>query len=407
MTSSYPLQSTRQLSSQAVVEVLLREAPLSRVQIAKITGLSKQTVNEIVRQLEAEGWVSEHGTSQGDVGRRAVTYSMQPGAGFVIGVDVGATKLRVALSDLAGSVVSQAEDATELRGGPHVFDQIHAMCVGLAEDAGVPWARILTSAFGSPGVFNSETGHLDLAPNVPGLEGLDVAGALRDRLGHEIVLDNDVNMAVVGERWRGAARECSNFAFVALGTGIGMGIYMDGAVRRGAHGAAGEIGYAPFVNDPFQPSLHRHGPLEEKLSSQGFSAAYEALTGEHAPPETVFERQAAGEPAAAQVVEAYVRQIALVLSTVTAFLDPELIVVGGGIGSRPELVGELLPHYRRLAANTAEIRTSALGARASLVGAIAVALNHAHTRLFAADVPQKLPLPTPGAGAEPPARSVR
>ncbi|WP_283136222.1 ROK family transcriptional regulator [Rhizohabitans arisaemae] len=407
MTSGNPLQSTRQLSSQAVVEVLLREAPLSRVQIAKVTGLSKQTVNEIVRQLEAEGWVSKHGMSQGEVGRRAATYSMQPDAGYVIGVDLGATKLRVALSDLGGSTVAQGEVATDRRGGTHLLDQIHTTSVRLAGEVGVGWGRVLSSAIGGPGVFNAATGAMDRAPNVPGLGDMDVAGALRDRLGHEITIDNDVNMAVAGERWRGVAQDCANFAFIALGTGIGMGIFMDGAVRRGANGAAGEIAYAPFADDPFDVSLHEHGPLEEVLSSHGFSASYTALTDEQACPELIFERYGAQQDAARQAVAAYARHIAIVLSTVTAFLDPELIVVGGGIGSRPGLVAEVIPLYRRLAASTAEIRTSALGAQASLVGATAVALGQVHNRLFAAAVPERLPLPVPGPALEPPARSAR
>src|SRR5450432_3965519 len=117
----------RQQSVRLVVERLLRDRSVSRADIARSTGLSKQTISEVMRDLERDGWVVENGQIQGSVGRSAVTYALRPDAGFVLGIDLGGTKLHVALADMQGAILTEAIEPTVGHGGAAVVAQIGAM----------------------------------------------------------------------------------------------------------------------------------------------------------------------------------------------------------------------------------------------------------------------------------------
>ncbi|PSC06080.1 ROK family transcriptional regulator [Alsobacter soli] len=373
----------RQMSVRAVVEALMRAGSLSRAELARVTGLSKQTASEVVRELEANGWVRERGQTQGFVGRSATTYEIDVSRRYVLGVDLGGTKVHVALADLAGAIVSEEVEATDRRGGRHVVEQIGALSAKAAASAGVDHGRIHCGAMGSPGVFQPGSGRINIAPNIPGLDEIDVAGELRRRLGFEMVVENDVNLAAMGERWRGCCRESGTFAFVALGTGIGMGMMADGRLVRGARGAAGEIAYLPLGGDPFDSRGYRLGTLETAIGGVAILERYRGLGGADAHDvRAIFERWNAGDPAARTTVEEVARLLAQALMAVRAVLDPELIVLGGSIGARPELVDAVRSLLPRFMPEPLRVEPSALGSRAAIVGAVGTALLALYDAMF-------------------------
>jgi glucokinase len=218
---------------------------------------------------------------------------------------------------------------------------------------------------------------LGLSPNVDGLGAVSLRDELVYRLGHPVVLDNDVTAAAVGERWAGSARGCDDFVFVAVGTGIGMGIVSAGHVLRGAHGAAGEIGYLPLGTDPFDPINQHRGALEEAVAGEKIAARFHAATGTVISTRDVFDLAAQGVPAAVTVIADHGRYLALAISAVTSVLDPALVVLGGGVGSRPELLDPVRAALAELGKAPVEVRTTALGSRASVVGALNLALSAA------------------------------
>ena len=118
---------------------------------------------------------------------------------------------------------------------------------------------------GSPGIIDPKSGAIVIAPNIAGLDSIDVPAALRARLGIDIAIENDVNLAAIGEHWRGNSRKARTFAFIAVGTGIGMGLFADGHLIRGARGAAGEIAYLPLGADPYDTRGMRLGTLETAI----------------------------------------------------------------------------------------------------------------------------------------------
>jgi glucokinase len=204
------------------------------------------------------------------------------------------------------------------------------------------------------------------------------------------VLDNNVNLAALGERWRGHARDVANFAFVAVGAGIGMGLVHNGEVIRGAHGAAGEIAYLPLPGSlpPGQRVGHGKELLAAEAGGYGMLAAVRARTSWSGPrPATVadlFVQAADGHPVALELVAAEGRQLGLTVASTCAVFDPDLVVLGGGIGSNPQLLPVVRDTVRSLVPFPPRVETSALGEVASLTGALSIALDGARSDLLRA-----------------------
>ena len=372
----------RQQSVRLVIERLLRDRSVSRAEIARSTGLSKQTISEVMRELERDGWVYEDGQIQGTVGRSAVTYALRPDAAFVLGIDLGGTKLHVALADLQGVIVAESIEATAGDGGGAVVAQIGRMTDALLQRASVSSQRLRGGVMGSPGIIEPASGGIVIAPNIAGLDSLDVRAALRARLGIDIAIENDVNLAAIGEHWRGNSRKARTFAFIALGTGIGMGIFADGHLIRGARGAAGEVAYLPLGGDPYDARGQRLGTLETAVGSAGIIERYTGLGGPSGSTvRDVFDRLETDE-AARITIDEVGRIVTTAILAVHSILDPEIIVMGGSIGARPELKLRIDANLGRCTREPVRIELSALGNRATLIGAIGSAIDHVHRSLF-------------------------
>ncbi|MDA9494842.1 ROK family transcriptional regulator [Bradyrhizobium sp. CCBAU 11361] len=372
----------RQQSVRLVVERLLRDRSVSRAEIARSTGLSKQTISEVMRDLERDGWVHEDGQIQGSVGRSAVTYALRPDAAFVLGIDLGGTKLHIALADLHGEIVAESIEPTSSDGGAAVVAQIERMKDALLQQASVSAQRLRGGVMGSPGMVDPASGSIVIAPNIPGLDSLDVRAALRERLGIDITIENDVNLAAIGEHWRGNSRRARSFAFIAVGTGIGMGIFSDGYLVRGARGAAGEIAYLPLGGDPYDARGLRFGTLETAIGSAGIIERYLGLGG--SPGSTVrdvFDRLEI-EEAARITIDEVSRILTTAILAVHSILDSEIIILGGSIGARPELKLRIDEHLGRCMREPVRIELSALGNRATLIGAIGSAIDLVHRSQF-------------------------
>lgn len=374
----------RQTTLRTVFAALLQHGPQSRADLARLTGLSKQTMSEAARDLEAEGWIRSGGPRTGAIGRRAVTYEVVPACAHVLGVDLGGTKVHVALADLIGTIVGEATDATDPRGGLQVVAQIAAMADAVARQAGLDPSRLRAGSVGCPGVLDPASGRILFAPNIPGLDGFDVPAAFAGRLGLPVTIENDVNLAALGEKRQGRRREIAHFAFVALGTGIGMGIVANGALLRGAHGAAGELAYLPLGGDPFDARGARLGTLETAVGSAAIIERYRARGGDPAHDvRAMFDALGAVDGAAAATLDEVARLLAQALVAVRAVLDPELVVFGGSIGARPELLARVRAVAAAHRLPVPPVEASLLGSRAVLAGALGQALDRLHATLFA------------------------
>lgn len=364
------------------MEAIIQCGPISRASISKQTGLSKQTVSEVMRELESDGWVRETGRTSGHIGRTAVNYELVPDAAYIVSVDLGGTKVRVAISDLACQISAEEVAPTVAAGGQAVVDQIAALCWKAVDHKGILRERIRLAVVGVPGAPDNVTGRIMLAPNIPDFDTMDVAGALEKALGFGVILENDVNLAVVGESWLGEGQGIDNLAYVAVGTGVGSGLMVGGKLVRGAAHAAGELGFLPFGADPFEQESLRSGAFERVVASIGIKAAYSDLTGEDVSVPIIFERASAGDPRAVQVLDEVAKYLARGIGAIAAIANPQKVIIGGSIGLRPELVERIKRFLPTCFPYPVDVGASSLGAWAAIIGGAAIGLEHLHNALF-------------------------
>jgi predicted NBD/HSP70 family sugar kinase len=371
----------RQITSRAVLKAIFDQAPISRADLARLIGLSKQSMSEIVRDLEEDGWIRVTGRTQGLVGRSAVTYEVEPTKAYVFGADVGGTKIHAAIADVGGTIIEEVIELTDRRGGEHIVDQMVRISTTLAQKVGIGTDRIKSGGIGIPGAVHPRTRRLSMVPNIPGLTELDFEPHLKEKLGYPVFLDNDVNVAARGEQWRGKGRDIDNFVFVAVGTGIGMGIITEGRLLRGARGGAGEISTLPIGADPFDSRTFASGALESAIGSEAIRKRYEGLGGTPGlSVKELFERQS--DPLVTTVIDEIARVIAVALTAVCAVVDPEAIIFGGSVGARVELVDRIRFYLARCNPASPPCSVSALGSQAGLLGAIGIALDRFRDALF-------------------------
>jgi predicted NBD/HSP70 family sugar kinase len=304
----------------------------------------------------------------------------------VIGVDLGGTKVLAAISDLDGTILAERSASTDGAGREVLVEQLRGLAHGLAEDAEVPWKAVRSLSIGVPGTVDPGTGQVMLAPNIAGLNGISLGDELgSEERGPELLIENDVNFAALGERWQGWAKEAEHFAFIAIGTGIAAGLVGDGRLYRGFRGAAGEIGFLPFGGDPFDPAVRLRGALEGAVAGPGIVAEVERRLAAGEASELragctaaeVFAAAGRGDCLAGAAVDREARLVAMAIASVASVVAPEIVILGGGIGADRELLEPVRRYAGELTPKPLRIERSALGPRAALIGALARGLEAA------------------------------
>ncbi|MDH3301236.1 MAG: ROK family protein [Acidimicrobiia bacterium] len=378
----------RQSQTQRVLEVIADHGPVTRSDIVDRSGLSRPTVLKIVRGLVTDHLIRMVGSQSGSAGRSPELYSLNPSVGCVIGVDLGGTTMRAAVADLEGTVLAELVEDTR-HGDQPLLDQLATACRALVDQADMAWAQLQRLVVGSPGIVTPE-GTLALADNLRISPTFKLGAALEEELGVGVVVENDVNVAAIGEGWRGKAIGCDDYAVLAVGTGIGMGLVLNGRLVRGAHGAAGEIAYLPIGASPLTDDARRHGALETVAGAGGIARRFRELRAEgvpttlgpHAAVEKIFDAAANGDELATKVITEEAELLALSVLSIVSVVDPKKIILTGGIGSNPALHGPLCEAVARMVPVDVTIERSELGRRSGVVGAVGLAIEEAHLRLF-------------------------
>ncbi|MER7578405.1 ROK family transcriptional regulator [Kitasatospora sp. NPDC097691] len=378
-------QRLRSNNEWLLLELLRTGGGSSRAQLARDTGLSKPTVSAALAALEQAGLVREAGRLAPERGRTAVLYEVDPTAGHVLGVDIGRARLRVAVADLAGTVVARRDVANRGRSADAVADAVVAAAHGAITDAGLAADDIVHAVIGTPGVWDEGRRGVRYASNLPGWGRPGLFDRIAEGLGTAVSVANDANLAALGEYTLGAGRGSRMFAYLLVGTGLGLGVVKDGELLVGAHGALGEIGLVPLPARAGEPT----GTIEEEAAADAVvrSAREFGLVGPGAAAELtakqVFERARAGEAPALRAVERQAEQLAYAVAVLSAVLDPDLVVLGGGIGSSADLLLEPLERaLHRLAPMRPTLAPSLLGEEAVLLGAVSTALESARPEVF-------------------------
>ncbi|MFJ7151394.1 ROK family protein [Streptomyces sp. NPDC100445] len=368
----------RSANERLLLDRLRALGAASRAQLARDTGLSKPTVSSALASLESAGLVREAGTHSPERGRTAVLYAPDPAAGYALGVDIGRARLRVAVADLDGTVVAR----TDVRNPARTSAALAALVVDTARraiaESGADPARMAHGVLGTPGVYDERHRRVRYAAQLPGWGRPGLVDRIREELDLPLEVHNDANLAALGEYAYGAGAGSRLFAYLLIGTGLGMGVVSEGRLFTGAHGLAGEIGFLPW------PGRGRPERLEDAVAGVAVveSARRFGMNG-RLTAKAVFDAARQGQPAAVRAVELEAERIAHTVAAAAAVLDPDLVVLGGGLGrSAGLLLRPVRERLRTLTPLRPRIAPSRLGTDAVLLGAVATALETARDVVF-------------------------
>jgi len=382
MTSPRPATPPllKRLNEEAVLETIRAGAPISRAEISRRAGISKPTVSLALQSLLEAGLVREAAVGPGGPSYGATYFEPVAEAALVLGIDLGARFLRGAVSDLSGAI--RARQDVELGGADadHALAAIAQLRDGLLDAAGLSPGLIDAVVVGVPGVVEAPSGVVQLALNISGLDGRRFGAELGERLGHSVAVENDVNLAALGEGRRGVARGVDDFIFLSVVTGLGAGLVLRGELQRGHHGAAGELDYIRAgLEQELDPCAAALSRLTERLARA--DGAETTLV----PPydvRSVFAAARSGDAVAGAVLGEAARRIAAHIAPIAAVTDVGLVVLGGGIGANAELLQGVRPLLAEWLPYPPRVEISSLGDAAVLMGALAVGLRSALDNVF-------------------------
>ena len=372
----------RHLNERTVLEEIRERAPISRAEISRGAGISKPTVSLALQSLLEAGLVRETEPDSGRPSYGATFFEPVPDAALALGLDFGARFLRGAICNLVGEVCARQD--VELAGAdaPRALETATELKRRMIASCDVAAEAIDGAVVGVPGVVAAGGDQVALAESIPGLEGMRVGSDLERRLGVPVRVENDVNLAALGEQWRGVARGVGDFVFLSVGTGLGAGLVLNGELHRGRNGAAGEVDYAlggglERENDPCAGAL---SAFARRLVE---ATDHETTLAEPFDVPSMFAAARAGDALGLAVVAEEAERIARHIAPISAVADIELVVIGGGIGANGDLL--LTPTRARLAEYLPyppRVEASSLGDAAVLTGALAVGRDAALDSVF-------------------------
>ncbi|MEV5616316.1 ROK family transcriptional regulator [Streptomyces bacillaris] len=331
----------RAMNDRAALDLLLEHGPLSRTRIGKLTGLSKPTASQLLARLEAAGLVVATGTSEGRPGPSAQLYTVNARAAHVAGLDVNSRRIVAAVADVTGAVVGEFELATPGRRADSVVRQVCDALDGAVKEAGLVRADIHRIVIGTPGAFDPGTGRLRYASHLPGWHSPTLLDELAAALPMPVEYENDVNLVAVAEQRLGAARGHEDFVLLWNEEGLGAALVINGRLHRGFTGGAGEVGFLPVPGTPLvrQVVKANSGGFQELAGAQAVPRLARAL-GIDTPQQPhakaaaeLLSRASEGyeqDEALTELLGQYAHRLATGLASVTAVLDPGLIVLSGG-----------------------------------------------------------------------------
>ncbi|MEO3885488.1 ROK family transcriptional regulator [Nonomuraea sp. B5E05] len=368
------LQRLRQLNSLSSLRAL-REAtdPLTLTELAARTGLSRNSVIDVVTDLQERGWIAEVEPTMGGMGRPAKRYRFRADAGHVLGIDIGVHKVLAVITDLAGRTLSSGRVAVDRHTArPERLEAVWRAVEAALVASGLSAPDLWGVAIGSIGVVNRE-GLVTRVNDLPDWPGVDLIGHLGQRLSCPITVENDSKLAALAEQRLGVAAGVRDLVYLHAGRRPGAALILNGRLHHGFSGATGEVGLMEMTG--WRTMAAR---LEDSPAARG------------TPPQEaaglVFAAARAGDPGALAAIDTYAHHLALGTAAMVLTLDPELVVLGGGFSRSadvllPALHRALEPHCLRVP----DIRPSALGEECVALGAACLALDHVDEQFFSPD----------------------
>ena len=334
-------QYMKSINKRKVLHYIKDNNGHSRTDIAKALTISKPTISKLVDELLDEGWVREKESdrSSSSGGRKPFQIFFNNNAKYIIGIDIGGTSVEIAIVNLTGVVISKSSFATQ----EHVNDLAQTMVnqiITLLRSSDLEIDQLLGAGIGVPGITDVDNGIVLDAPSI-GWKHYQLKDVLESMLPFPIFVDNDVNVAALGEQWKGAGKDKKNILQITLGTGIGCGMIINGQLYRGSSFAAGEIGYMVtdknIAEEEYDSAFSGYGFLDSHVGGPSITDRMlkrlddNNNTAEDWSAKKIFQLAKDGDAMALEVVNDALSHLAFALINVISIVNPECVVLGGGI----------------------------------------------------------------------------
>ena len=373
----------RSVNRSAILDLIRQNSPITRAQIARKLGVSLPTVMRIVDILIEEDLVRNCGSNESSGGRPASLLEYNGQSYAVLGVDLSGSKMYGAVADLSGNIQSEISVPVNHHGANGNLELLLNLIQQLLDAPRPAGQNVRGIGLGMPGVTLSREGIVTWAPSF-GWRDLPIKEILSTRFGYSVFIENDVNLIALGELHFGAGKGISNLVCITVGTGIGAGIIINRALYRGHNQASGEIGYLLPNIQALGRNYDEFGALESLASGTGIARCAREriielgleLPEAEVSAEDVFSAARDGQAWALEVAKDTIDLLSMTVTNISALLDPEMIILGGGVIRSADL---LLEPIRQRIQGTApylpRIEASQLGSRAAVMGAIMLVLS--------------------------------
>lgn len=374
---------TRNINTGLVLRSIEKNGSISRADVGKIVGLSPPTVSDIVKDLIERGIVQEIGKGDSSGGKKPILLKINSRVAYMIAVDLGGeTGIRVALMDLSYHIIKEKfGPKIESLNSQKLKNSLSVILKDFIKEINISKEKILGICIGVPGIIDNKIKKVTVAPYLNWeifLEDLTLK-----EIGIPIALENDVNLMALGEKTKGIAQKINNFVFVGERTGIGAGIIINRKLYEGANNAAGEVGYL-FIDPKYAPkSIRDYGCLEKLASYKTIVEKMKKKTGKNIRVTDVFKMAAKGDNVALGIVKEALKFLAYGIGNISCVLDPELVIIGGGISILPpRFLEEMKMIIKEIIPFVPKMEFSKLGEDGVLIGAAVMVLEPLKRRGF-------------------------
>lgn len=370
-----------EMNKTLILDYLRKNGPKSRADIKRELGFSFPTVSTNVRDLIESHMILEKGISDNEIGRKATLLEFNSNIGYVLGVDIGRASIRMMVCDLSGGILFSTSSKQTTQQTVHgILEQIDAEFERVLKGAGIEQGALLYISIGIPGIVDQKEGKHRLAPFMEPFREIRLDLYLREKYGIPTLCGNSVDFGAIGEKWKGAGRDYQNIVYVNYGIGIGCALILNGELFSGANGAAGEAGFMLPGVQLRREAFAEEGAMEQRIGGRELALR---MQQSNLPYKDIKELLShADEPGfpGAELVEDIKRHVGLLLVNLVCVINPEIVILGGGIGKQlavqypayfQDFMAAHVPYVPRLV-------PSVLDEKANLLGAVAYALRNLH-----------------------------
>ena len=381
----------RRTNARTILRSLKKLGTCSRADLVRETGMSAPTVANVVSDLDDLGlihWIGE-GVSGG--GRPPENLRFNADYGCLAGVDITADAIRILLTDLNGALLEEQNEllTKEARSPDAVIEVLRSSLKAIMQRRNLPSKKLVAMTVGVAGITNVKDGIVVSVSDSSTWRDVSLRNLLKEHFACALFVENDTNLAAIGEHFRGVAQAEDSFVFIGIGSGVGAGIFLNGQIVHGASWSAGEIGYLRIPNiSSMQPSLYEFGALEQVLGGPGILRSWNAASNKSS--QTIKLRKATkvldlaleGDAAAQKIVLQRARLLKDVVLNLSLILNPNPFVLGGDLGAHAALLKPTVEMLRESEVAVASVLPSSLGNSAVVWGGIAVSMQNSEQTLL-------------------------